>query len=157
MKSAWSVLGAVVVVACACARPANQDSTKAEVLRVDEEWSRLVAEGKDVDRIVSYWTEDAIVLPPGSPPVVGKQAIRDFVSKAFQTPGFSISWKATDVVVAPSGDMAYTIVTNRVSVTGPDGKPVVTNGKGATVWRKGQDGSWKCAVDIWNEAPPPAP
>jgi ketosteroid isomerase-like protein len=28
--------------------------------------------------------------------------------------------------------------------------------KGVAIWRKEPDGSWRCIIDIWNEAPPPA-
>ena len=151
----WCVLTVVLLGSARCAPAGKAADVKAEILRLDAEWSRLASEGKDIDRVVSYWSDDAVVLPPSSPAVSGKQAIREFVSKSFQTPGFSISWKATDVTVAAAGDMAFAIETNRISLTGADGKPVVIPGKGVTVWRKLPDGSWKCALDIWNETPAP--
>ena len=70
-------------------------------------------------------------------------------------PGFRISWKTNDVTVAESGDLAYGVGTNRVSFTGPDGKPVTVEGKAVTVWRKDSAGGWKCVVDIWNDVPSP--
>ena len=103
---------------------------------------------------MSFWAEDATVLPPGSPPVVGKAAIREFVTKSFQTPGFSISWNTTTVVVSRSGDIAYTTGTNRVSFSAPDGKQVIVDGKAVAIWRRQKDGAWKCVVDIWNDVSP---
>src|SRR5262245_43698388 len=125
----------------------------AEILRLDAEWSRVAGSG-DLERTLSYWSDDATLLPPGSPPLVGKDAIRAYVAESLRMPGFHISWKTTDVTVAASGDLAYGTGTNRVSFTGPDGKPVTIEGNAVTVWRKDPAG-WKCIGDIWNGVPAP--
>jgi ketosteroid isomerase-like protein len=49
---------------------------RAELLRRDAEWAAAASEGRDVERILSFWTEDAVVLPPGLPAVAGKAALR---------------------------------------------------------------------------------
>jgi uncharacterized protein (TIGR02246 family) len=136
-----------------CASAGSPNDARSEILQLDAEWSRA-AEGRDVDRAVSFWADDAIVFPPGSPPVAGKAAIREFVSKSFATPGFSISWKTTSVAVSRGGDVAYATGTNRVTFAGPDGKQVAVDGKAVTVWRRGKDGAWKCVIDIWNDVSP---
>lgn len=135
-----------------CASAINPEDVRARILQLDAEWSEA-AQTRDVDRIVSYWSDDATVLPPGGPAVMGKAAIREFVAKSFENPSFRISWKTTDVVVSAGGDFAYGIGTNRVNVTAPDGTPVTVDGKAVTIWRREPDGSWKCVVDIWNDAP----
>jgi uncharacterized protein (TIGR02246 family) len=127
-----------------------------EIRRLDAEWSKA-AESRDLEKILSYWSEDASVFPPGSPALVGKAAIRAYIAHSLQIPGFRISWKTNEVSVSESGDLAYGIGTNRVSFDGPDGKPVTVEGKAVTVWRKDAAGVWKCVIDIWNDvsAPPP--
>lgn len=135
-----------------CASAVNPEDVRARILQLDAEWSEA-AQTRDVDRIVSYWSDDATVLPPGGPVVMGKAAIREFVAKSFENPSFRISWKTTDVVVSAGGDFAYGIGTNRVNVTAPDGTPVTMDGKAVTIWRREPDGSWKCVVDIWNDTP----
>ena len=152
------VIIAALLGCCAkCASAGRDEGARARLLRLDADWSRAAAEGRDVDRVVSYWAEDAIVLPPGSPPVVGKAAIREFVAKSFQMPGFSISWKTTDVVVARSGELAYSTGVNRVTFRGPDGKQVIVDGKAVAVWRREREGVWKCIVDIWNDSASASP
>ena len=126
---------------------------KAEILRLDAEWSAVAGSG-DLERTLAYWSDDAMLLPPGSPALVGKDAIRAYVAESLRIPGFRISWKTNDVTAAASGDLAYGVGTNRVSFTGPDGKRVTVEGNAVTVWRKDAAG-WKCIVDIWNEAPAP--
>jgi ketosteroid isomerase-like protein len=145
MRVVTGVAMAGVVLALAGRAPAvAQADVRSEILRLDAEWLQA-AHARDVDRAVSYWAEDAIVYPPGSAPLSGKAAIRDYVVKSFQTPGFSISWK-TDTVTVTTG-------TNRVTFNTPDGKAVTIDGKAVVVWRRQKDGAWKCAVDIWNDAP----
>lgn len=145
------LLAAVALVGCATA--GNPGDVRARILQLDAEWSEA-AQTRDVDRVVSYWADDATVLAPGGPAIVGKAAIREFVSKSFENPSFRISWKTNDVVVSEGGDFAYGIGTNRVNVTAPDGTPVTMDGKAVTIWRREPDGSWKCIVDIWNGAAP---
>jgi uncharacterized protein (TIGR02246 family) len=147
-----ALMGVLAGMGCASANaPADAAS---EVLRVDAEWSQA-AQARDLDRILSYWAQDAIVYPPGAPALVGKAAIREYVAKSLQTPGFAISWKSDRAVVSKSGDMAYATGRNRVTFLGPDGKSVTVDGKAVTVWRKQTDGSWKCVIDIWNDLSTP--
>jgi uncharacterized protein (TIGR02246 family) len=147
-----ALMGVLAGMGCASANaPADAAS---EILRVDAEWSQA-AQARDLDRIVSYWAEDAIVYPPGAPALVGKAAIREYVAKSLQTPDFAISRKSDRAVVSKSGDMAYATGRNRVTFLGPDGKSVTVDGKAVTVWRKQTDGSWKCVIDIWNDLSTP--
>jgi uncharacterized protein (TIGR02246 family) len=147
-----AVVGVLVTLA-GYVSAVGQSDVRSEILRLDAEWSRAAQNG-DVDRVLSFWADDAIVFPPASPAVVGTAAIREFVTKSFQTPGFTISWKTTTVAVSRSGDIAYTTGTNRVTFNAPDGKQVTVEGKAVAVWRKEKGGSWKCVIDIWNDVSP---
>ncbi|MEO8190220.1 MAG: DUF4440 domain-containing protein, partial [Acidobacteriota bacterium] len=138
-----------------CASTGRPEDARSEILRLDAEWSRVAAEGRDVDRAVSFWSDDAVVMAPASAPIVGRAAIREFVAQSFRTSGFHISWKTATVVVARGGDMAYSTGTNRVEVNGADGRPIVIPGKSVAVWRREKGGAWKCVVDIWNDSPGP--
>jgi ketosteroid isomerase-like protein len=124
-----------------------------ELLKRDADWAALASRGADVETIVSYWTDDAIVLPPGQPAITGKAALREYVLNSLQIPGFNITWKATDAVLSPDGKLAYLMGDNRITLQGPAGKPVAIAGRAVTVWRKEPDGQWRCAIDIWNEPP----
>jgi ketosteroid isomerase-like protein len=119
----------------------------------DEAWAALAREGADVDRIVSFWSDDARLYPPGAPLLEGKQAIREFVAASLDTPGFSVSWEPVDVVVAPGESLGYTTGRNRFTVPDATGRIVTVEGRYVTVWRKDGDGAWKCVVEIWNDAP----
>ena len=56
------------------------DRARVELERVDATWSAAAAAGRDIEQIVSFWADDAIVIPPGRVAIVGKNAIRDYVT-----------------------------------------------------------------------------
>jgi uncharacterized protein (TIGR02246 family) len=124
---------------------------EASIRATDARWL-AAAQAHDLEQTVSYWTDDVYMMPPGGPPIVGKDALRQYVAGAFAIPGFSISWVTDHVWIAKSADVAYAVGTDTIRLTSPDGKPVEEHNKAVAVWRKEPDGSWKCAVDIWNSA-----
>ena len=126
---------------------------RAQLLKRDAEWAKLGSSGHDIDRILSYWTDDARVYPPDVPVVSGKAALRGYVEGALAIPGFSITWSTADAILSPDGRLAYLLSTNAVTLPGATGELVTTRGRAVTVWRKEADGEWRCAVDIWNTAP----
>jgi uncharacterized protein (TIGR02246 family) len=123
---------------------------------LDAKWS-AAAGAKDIDKTVSYYSEDAVVMPPNAPSATTKEAIRSAWKEMLTTPGAAISWKATKVEVAKSGDLACVSGTYEETMTDASGKPVKDHGKYVEVWEKQADGTWKCGADIWNSDLPVAP
>jgi uncharacterized protein (TIGR02246 family) len=125
---------------------------------LDAQWSKA-AEAKDLDKTVSYYSKDAIVLPPNGPAANTKEAIRKVWGDMLAVI-VNGSWKATSVEVAKSGDMAYLSGTYEFTTKDTSGNQVNDRGKYLAVFEKQADGKWKCGADIWNSdlpAPPPAP
>ena len=150
------VAGIAMLAVLGCSKP-DLEAEKAAILATDKPWMDAIA-AKDVERSISYWSEDAVVMPQGQPAIVGNPALKAWATETLKIPGFNIRWVTTEVKVAPSGDLAYALAKTTTTVNGPDGKPISIPGKAATVWRKGTDGAWKCVVDIFNEdGPPPKP
>jgi len=135
----------------------DQEAESAKLMARDAEWSNLATEGKDVDKVVSYWADDAVVMEPGQAPVEGKAAIKAFVTESYKTPGFRIHWVSQKPVFSPDGKMAYMRGTDEMTVPGPKGQPMTLHLQGYSVWRKDADGVWRCVVDIANEKASPAP
>jgi len=145
------LLGALAACAGAPAIKTDPAREEAAIRAADARW--LAATGAhDLERTLSFWTDDVYMMPPGGPAIVGQEALRRYVAGAFAIPGFSINWVTDHVWVAQSGDIAYAVGTDTIRLTSPDGKPVEEHNKSVAVWRKEADGSWKCAVDIWNAA-----
>lgn len=125
------------------------------LLQRDAEWADAARAGKDVEKIVSYWSDDAVVIEPGQPAIAGKAAIRAFVTDSLKTPGFKIHWVSRDPVFSDDGSMAYMPGADEMTMPGPDGKLVTVHTQGISIWRRKPGGRWLCVADIATEAPPP--
>ena len=149
-----SLFATFTFVALACS---DSDKTDADTKAADIESLRqadiacsATAEAQELDKLVAYFLDDALFMAPNAPALKGKAAIREVLSHFFEIPGFSIKWQPTYVEISSSGDLGYTIGTNVMTFDGPDGKPIVDNGKYTTIWKKDADGTWKVAVDMFN-------
>jgi ketosteroid isomerase-like protein len=130
-------------------------SSEAEVSalkQTSKDWASATSTG-DVDLMVSYWDDDAVVLPPGQQPVVGKKAIREYVLQSMALPGFSITWEPEQASIAADGQFGYLLEKNQVTFKDSSGSLRTQVGKTVTIWRKNPTGEWKCVVDIWNSNP----
>src|SRR2546423_12402765 len=126
------------------------DSKAEKALRdADDAWSKAAA-SKDVEKTVAYYSNDAIVLPPNAPIVTTKEGIKKTWGDLLASPGLVISWKATKVEVAKSGDLGFVSGTYEFTMNDASGKPVTDKGKYVEVWEKQANGKWKCGTDTWN-------
>jgi ketosteroid isomerase-like protein len=139
-----------------CAPPAappfDARAEAAKLAQRDVEWANVATEGKDVDKTVSYWTDDAVLMDAGQT-IQGKEAIRAFVTRSFSTPGFKIHWVSEKPILSPDGKMAYMRAVTDLTVPGPKNAPITVHLQGYTIWRVDADGQWRCVVDIGTEAP----
>jgi len=155
---AVSIVTLAFMFSCQSQTPAQPDTKAADeatLKNLDAEWSKA-AGAKDVDKTVSYYAADSLVLPPNGSAVTSKDAIRSIWKGMLTAPGFSGGWTATKAEVARSSDMGYVTGTYTLTMNDAGGKPATDRGKFVEVWKKQGDGSWKCAVDIWNSDLPAA-
>jgi ketosteroid isomerase-like protein len=149
MKSKTLITSLVFGLAAASVCFAGDTKAEQALRDTDAAWSKA-AESKDLDKTLSYYSDDATVLPPNAAAATTKEAIRKLWQDMFATPGFVISWKATKVEVAKSGDLGFVNGTYEVTMNDASGKPVTDKGKYVEVWEKKADGKWKCGTDTWN-------
>lgn len=144
----------VFTVTTACGgRSFDLAAEQQKLLRRDAAWADLAAAGKDVEKILSYWSDDAQIIEPGQPVYDGKAAIRAYVTASLKTPGFKIHWVSEKPVFSPDGRMAYMPGVDEMTVPGPNGALMTVHMRGISIWRRDPDGEWRCVVDIANEAP----
>jgi ketosteroid isomerase-like protein len=113
-----------------------------KLLQRDAEWSQAASEGKDIERIVSDWSDDAQVIEPGQPVYQGKAAIRKFVSESLKTQGFHIRWVSRDPVFSPDGKMAYMPGVEEMRMPNSNGALIKVHTRGISIWRC----RWRVAV-----------
>jgi ketosteroid isomerase-like protein len=122
------------------------------LMELSREWSKS-ASSDSMEKTLSYWADNAVVMPPGQASINGKDSIRAMVEGSSKIPGFKISWEPLSVFVSKSGDLAYMIEQNQITVNDSLGNPITEYNKGVTIWKKEADGSWKNVVDMWNADP----
>jgi ketosteroid isomerase-like protein len=154
-----STQGLICAVAAACAfavlfsalptLASDMDANAKALIKLDDDWSKAAA-ARDVDKVASFYADDAIAYPPNEPAAKGREAAKKVWAAYFAEPTFKISWKTNHAEVAKSGDIGFTSGTYEDSFKGPDGKMVSEKGKYVCMWKKQEDGSWKAIHDIWN-------
>jgi len=143
----------LIVLLCGCHHQSVDTKAEGEkLMQLSREWSSSVATDS-LEKTLSYWADDAVVMSPGDMPIKGKAAIRQMVLGTKKIPGFKISWQPLSVSVAKDGDIAYMIEQNQITIADPAGRPLTEFNKSVTIWRREPDGSWKNVVDMWNTEP----
>jgi len=113
---------------------------------LDAQWSATAAT-HDLDKVLSYYSPDAVVMAPNTPAATSSADRR----KAWQdvaSPTMSLSWKANKVEMARSGEIA--LVCGTYDAISTDSKVPSDRGKYMVLFKKQPNGDWKCTLDIWN-------
>jgi ketosteroid isomerase-like protein len=156
MKRKTLVLTLTLGLAAAAVCLAGDTKAEQALRDADDAWSKAAA-SKDLDKTVSYYSADASVLPPNAPIATTKEAIKKVWGDLLASPGLVISWKATKVEVARSGDLGFVSGTYEINMNDTNGEPTTDKGKYVEVWEKQADGKWKCGTDTWNSDMPVSP
>jgi len=145
------VTAVLILVPVAMAQANAKKSSDAEnrIRALDSEWSQA-AQSKDVDKMVSYYSDDASAFPFNAPIATGKEQIRQLWSALMAKPGFSLSFAPTKIDVAKSNDLAYEAGTFELKMNDAQNNPTTTNGKYVVCWKKSAKGEWKVQFDIFN-------
>lgn len=142
---------------------ANCNSNKSLDLKTIEETLRKAdasienaVSKKNVDSLISFYAEDACLLPTAEPIVKGKASIKKEWEHIFKIPDFNNKSTLTKIEISKDGEMAYTMGYYLSTMMGEDGNPVQEPGKWVTIWKKQSNGEWLIIVDMYNtDIPPP--
>ena len=96
----------LVLLPSAPARAGTMTDHEARLRRLDAAWKEAAA-AHDLDGMMAIYAEDAREILPGMPPIVGREAIRDFYAGLMRTfPRFAHHFEAEEITVSASGDLA---------------------------------------------------
>jgi len=155
-------LMAAGTVGCNDAKSPTNSTTKGSTMKFDLAAMRKVIEENnsrftkahvtgDAPLIDNMFTRDAKVLPPQSPPVIGREAIAKLTADYI---AFGISEFTEETTDFYGNENLLIDQGNYVMVYGKE--KTVEKGKYVNVWKK-EDGSWKIYSNIWNTNAPTAP
>jgi uncharacterized protein (TIGR02246 family) len=137
---------------CSCSGKTSTDAEEQKLMQTSREWSKVAGSG-NMDGVLGYFDDSAVVISESQPPIRGKQAIQRYLAETSKIPGFKIEWEPQEAKV--SGDMGYLIERTKITMNSPQGAPVTQEMQALTVWKKQTDGSWKNVIDMSTSAAPP--
>jgi len=105
---------------------------------------------KNLDSLMTFYAENAQLLPTAEPIISGKAAIKEEWKHVFQIPDFNNKSTLSKIEISNDGSMAYTMGSYLSTMQGQDGKEVQEPGKWVTIWKKQTDQKWQIVVDIYN-------
>jgi len=157
-RTSHALLLVILVTGFGCsAEPSslNLEAERLALLDTDRAWAAAAAEG-DVETVATFWAEDAANYFPGAPVARGRDEILALVQRNRSRPGFSLTWTPNEAVLARSGDLGYTSGTFRMQTGDASGAVSAQTGHYVCIWKRLDNGLWKCAVETSIFGPPDA-
>lgn len=151
-----ALLAVLPLTLSSCANPANSNQDLTDSLRATDAALTKAVTDRNLDQIIGFYADDAVLLPTAEPIVSGKAAIREEWHHILSIPNFQSKSATTRLEVAKGGDMAYSMGTYTAIMLGENGQSVTEPGKWVSIWKRQPDGSWRIAVETYNtDIPPP--
>jgi ketosteroid isomerase-like protein len=125
----------------------NAELLLEQLLATDRAWADTPP---DAEAFAAFFANGGRLFPPGAALVEGQEAILESMGPLFGSPGYGLTWRATGADIAASGDLGFTFGTFEERGQDDAGSPTLTVGKYVTVWRRGDDRTWRVVADIFN-------
>ena len=132
----------------------DKDAARAEIMRADTAWARLV-QAKNVDSLMPYYAPEAVSMSEGSKAVKGTRDLRSAYNEMVKANIRDLTFKIDGVEFSDDGTMAYDHGSYSGTMDGPKGKPVKVSGNALNVWKK-IGGRWVMVAEISNSSQPGA-
>ena len=103
----------------------------------------------DIEKLMSFYADDAVEIPPNKPASIGKEAIRNGIQQYFD----EVVYQEDAVVKAVhvSGDLAFAHVAwSGVATPKAGGESRKGNGNLIMIFKKQADGAWNCIYSIYS-------
>jgi ketosteroid isomerase-like protein len=120
---------------------------KSGMAETNELFNSEVFGKRNFNALDQIYTIDAQILPPGSPTIAGREAIKQFWIGMINST-HAKSAVLTSMGVMADGDGAVEIGKAKLTIA-PQGAETLLEVKYVVYWKQ-EDGRWKWHVDIWN-------
>jgi len=143
------VASVLALSGCVASMPTDNRAADTQALKDTELAQAKDIASKDLEKWVQHYSEDAAVMVPNAPAIVGRDNIRAGLKPMIEDPNFALTFSATKAEVSRGGDLGYTRGTYTMTQTDPKTHhPFTEKGKYLTVFRKGGDGKWLIVEDM---------
>lgn len=151
MRAVSLLLCTILVTGCYPQTVTTEADAEA-ITAVFAEFDAAVAAG-DLDRILTWYADDVVSMPPDMPARVGIDAMRASMQENMDQFTFELTSQVEEVEVA--GDMAVALVSWSETLTPKaEGDVMDMQGKWIVVFKRQADGSWKCWREMWSTYEP---
>jgi uncharacterized protein (TIGR02246 family) len=148
-KRTAMILSAISLIIHLGCRPGAAEGEMEAINRLQKQVDAAIIAG-DTEGYLALVADDAVLMPPNAPPVIGKDAIRSWnqaMSKRFRFQAYT----PIDDEVVLAGEWAFRRATANWTLTPiAGGEPIHDSGKFIIIYERQPDGSWRVARDIWN-------
>jgi uncharacterized protein (TIGR02246 family) len=122
------------------------DADRSAIRATVDSFTNAIKKG-DYGAAASYYTEDAVFMPPNAPAVKGRAGIQ----KAFESFGRVSAFSQPIAELDGVGDLAYARLDADLTFTPPNGTAAMTDkAKVLIVMRKQADGNWRTTTGMVN-------
>ena len=144
----------IILVGCNSTPKVDMVAETKAIRSIENQWT-VALQNKDIEKVISIYSPEGVVMKPNNSNNVGLQSIRKQVESDFADT--TILWNATsttidNIEVSASGDIAYARGINRSKMKTLTGIVEISY-KWIDIYKK-VDGQWKCIVGIWNSNNP---
>jgi ketosteroid isomerase-like protein len=153
-KSTSASADSAAVASSANGKSFDKDAARAEIMRADSAWVRLV-QAKNVDSLMPYYASDVVSMSEGTKAVKGTRDLRSAYTEMVKANFRDLAINIDGVEFSDDGRMAYDHGSYSGTMDGPKGKPVKASGNYLNVWKK-IGGRWLMVAEISNSSPPGA-
>lgn len=127
------------------------DQAGGNVQKLRDMWTKAF-NSRDMDRIATFYAEDAVELPlSGTPAVRGISAIKESMKLTFAN-GVS-ELKVSQMQVGYTEPLAVELATYAVSVHARKGESREEKGRLVATWRRDGSGRFKITISVWSREP----
>lgn len=128
----------------------GNDALKPKIDKLNKEFASLMLQG-NTDKMMGFYTEDAISMPSYRPMQVGIAEIRKANKEDMKSGWKTTAFELNNQKIITSGNLVTDIGTYKISMSGPGmEKGIDDHGKYLTIFEKQKDGSLKIKVETWN-------
>lgn len=145
-RSLWILIACGVLMSC----PASQPAAEVLELEIQQASDRFwtTRQRGDASALAALITDEAILMVPGLPDAVGRNAVRDLLQERFasiRTTDFKVHRREIRVI----GDSAYELAWYSETHLGQGEDPLRLQGRYLLVWRRGGD-LWRVHRNLFN-------
>lgn len=127
----------------------NVEAARAQLLNAERDFLKSAQTSGIVKAFAKHANIDARLHREGVPPILGREAITQFLVKA----AFTQTWETSFADVAQSGDLGYTYGSYEMKEAN-NSNGVMEKGYYARVWKSDDNNQWQVVMEVTDALPP---